>query len=324
MKRFMKGCGIAALVMIVVGVIMALVVTVTKGTSYMNSFLDNVTDGRINNWFRSIEERGYQIDRYAEGHNDFDGYDINDATMYNKKYPVENGDVEYTYQTFSELNSVNLDVELGGCMFYIEESSDGTFYVEGENTSKFQAYEEGGTVYLKATRKTNVWDEIKKCVITLYIPAGHSFSDVQMDLGAGLMDLGTLYSGSMTLAVGAGQITADFLQAESLDVSVGAGEALIDDMNVTYLNASVGAGHIYAGGSVGGDINAECAMGSLELDLNGAETDFDYSVECMAGAVLIGDSTFAGLASERNWSNGAGRLMNLECSMGQIEVSFWE
>ena len=297
----------------------------------MNSFLEDVTDGRINRWFGwgagrnsdSGDTGRYEYESIGEvvDSGEFEGYDIDEASMFSTEYPVRSGNVE---ETFSAEGIANLHVELGGSLFYVEESSDDTFYVEAENTGKFQAYKSGGTMYIKSSRKTRIWDEIEKCSVTLYIPENYVFTEVNMELGAGLMELGTLNGEKMELEVGAGQITADYLESGNLDIYVGAGEVIVNDMSVTELSSSVGAGHFYAGGTVNGNINAECAMGSLELSLNAAEEDFDYSVECMAGAVMVGSNSYSGLASERNWSNNAGRNMDLECSMGRIVVSFWE
>lgn len=331
MKKFMKGCGITALIMIAIGLVMACVVSFTKGTAYMNFFLDDVTDGRASRWFGwndgrnhgswDLSEDAFEGVKDIAGLGEFEGYDIDEASMFSTEHPVRSGNVG---ESFSTEGIANLHVELGGSLFYVEESSDDTFYVEAVNAGKFQAYESGGTIYIKSNRKTRIWDEIEKCSVTLYIPENYVFSKVEMELGAGLMELGTLSGQEMKLEVGAGQITADYLESGNLDISVGAGEVIVNDMSVTELSSSVGAGHFYAAGTVNGNIDAECAMGSLELDLNAAEEDFDYSVECVAGAVEVGNNSYSGLASERNWSNNAGRNMELECSMGQIVVSFWE
>lgn len=318
MKKFMKGCGIAAMVMIAVGLIMAVTVSVTKGTAFMNSFLDDATDGRISRW---MEDRGiYMRDGYVEGLKDFEGYDIEDASVFNKYHSVQNGDVSYI---FSGANVVNMNLELGGCLFTMEESSDDTFYVEAENTGKFQTYEEGGTIYLKASKQTDLWNENKKCYITLYVPEDYSFSDITVDLGAGMVDLTSLSADSMTLNVGAGQITAEYLKADSVEITVGAGEMVVDDMDIENLNATVEAGHFSGSGRLSGNGTAKCSVGSLELDLEAEETDYDYAANCVAGSIDIGDSAYSGVSWEKVWSNGSGRLLDLECSMGQIAVTFF-
>lgn len=327
MKKFMKGCGITALVMIVVGVIMSLAVCVTKGTAFMNSFVDNATGGRISRWISRMEDRGiYVRDGYIEGFNDFDinddfeGYDIEEASGFNNYYSVQNGDVDYN---FSGTDVANLNVEMAGCLFTLEESSDNVFHVEARNAGKFQAYEEGETIYLKASRKTNLLEENKKCFIILYVPQDYSFSDITMALGAGVMNLEGLTAESMTLDVGAGQINADYLMADSLDISVGAGEVIVDDMDIMEFNASVEAGHLLASGRIDGNGTAECSAGSLELNLDAEETDYDYAANCVAGSIDIGENYHSWASREKMWSNGTGKLLDLECSLGQITVSFY-
>ena len=45
MKKFMKGCGIAALILIVLGIIMGVVAGSIQGTALISDTVEKVTDG---------------------------------------------------------------------------------------------------------------------------------------------------------------------------------------------------------------------------------------------------------------------------------------
>ena len=53
MKRFMKGCGIAALVMIVLGVLLGVTAGSVAGISTISQVVDGVTGGRVQMGFGS-------------------------------------------------------------------------------------------------------------------------------------------------------------------------------------------------------------------------------------------------------------------------------
>ncbi len=69
-------------------------------------------------------------------------------------------------------------------------------------------------------------------------------------------------------------------------------------------------------------IDASCGMGYLSLQLDNAETDFNYEIECSAGAVSVGGKTYGAMMNEVNVDNKASGKCFLECSMGSIDVTF--
>lgn len=298
MKKFMKFCAIITAIMLVVGFGIALGITLTHNHGKMNA--------QISDMFGGIDSGAI--------------YDIEDELVFHADYPVDSGDVEYSFGS----GITKAEIGVGGCIFRMEESTDDQFHVTGENTGKIQVYQEGDKLYICSVRSVDVWKEIEKCKITLSIPAGTVFEKAEFHMGAGAMELGNLNAHTIELEVGAGQIKAENLTADNAEWKVGAGEITVENMDVKKLTASVGAGNIYGKGNIVEAVDAVCAMGNMEFVLKGQEDDFNYRMKCMAGNIMLKGKTHSGAVMSQDIDNGSSRNIDLECTMGNVEIDFYQ
>ena len=317
MKKFMKSCAITALILIVVGLGLALVGGSLKGTVMIRDVVDSVTGGRVNVDLTGLTNWGISV---AEDMDELVEYELDEAMIFDEGFEIFTGDIEQDYAA-TEIREI--DVEVGGCSFEITESPDENFHVEAAGTKRFQGYVNNQKLVIKGTVNTVLGNGFSG-MIKLQVPADFTFDKVDMEIGAGLMDLGELSAEKLDLEVGAGQIIADKLTLDSLNLSVGMGEIRIDDMLVGKLDAEVGMGNLHAEGAVIEKLIAECAMGNIEMEIQGAQTDYDYSIECGMGNVTIGDNSYSGLANEKTIENGADRKMEVECAVGNVDIRFAE
>lgn len=330
MKRFMQGCAITALVLIVLGLGMAVIGGSLKGKQAITSVVESATGGRVNVKLNSLSDWGITIGETVnnaienglpEGLDEVH-YEIEDAMVFNNDYEIFRGNVE-KYAVGSEISG--LFVEVGGCVFDVKQSEDSNYYLKAENTKKFQSYVEDGKLYIKGTVGTGTVSSVKECRITLYVPenwADNRLEKVDIELGAGLMELNRIAAEKILLEVGAGQITVAEMEADTLDVSVGMGEILVEDLKVEKLLGEVGMGHLYLEGSIADKADMECAVGSLEMVVEGSEKDFNYDVECGMGNIRLDGKNFGGVAQEQIIDNGATKKMLVECAMGDVNISF--
>ncbi len=320
MKRFMKGCAITALIFLVLGFSMVIAAGTVEGANTISEVVQSVTNGKVHLNFGSDngEDWGFFID---EGNWEEAEilYDIDDNMLFDDDYEIWHGDIE-KYAIGSHIKK--MDIEAGGCAFYFEESEDDNFYIEATGVNKLQCYVKSDILYVKASHTLKDWEDYDEFEIILYIPKEYRFEQVEVELGAGLLEVEEIASNKMNLQVGAGQITVDYLVTEDCEIEVGMGEIVVDDMQITKMNAEVGMGHLMMGGTILGDVNAECSMGSMELELTGKEADFNYTLETAMGNVTIGDTDYSGLAQEKTVENSANKNMAIECAMGNLEVHF--
>lgn len=296
MKKFVKFC--IVIVIIGVGFLLPAVMRFRDGSNSPYDFLGKVTEGK--NLLEGIKEGADELlDSVLERYESLEGFDIDDATVFDKDVAIESGNIE---RTFEHMDASVLHVEIGGCALKILDSQDGSVRVAAENVGKFQAYQKGEELRITSTRKAK--ENAEDSRITLYLPAGYSWQAIDLE-------------------VGVGQILAEGLKVGELDISVGAGEIRLSGMEVGSLSAKVGVGNLVVQGNVTGSVEAECSMGNLELQLAGSPTDYDYELQCVAGNIKIGEEQYGtGVAKEQKINNNAGRRIDLECSMGNITVTF--
>ena len=139
-------------------------------------------------------------------------------------------------------------------------------------------------------------------------PAGMEFTEVNIDVEAGTATLeNDLNTREFSASVGAGTLeNYGAISAREADIEVGVGTLALTDLDAEY-------------------IDAECGIGTMELEAAGKKTDYNYRLSCGAGTLSLEDEEFAGLGGSKIVDNdGAARKMQLECGMGTLEVSFTE
>lgn len=141
--------------------------------------------------------------------------------------------------------------------------------------------------------------------ITIYIPRNMEWDMVELYIGAGTADI-------------------EDVRTEKLYISVGAGEATLENVKATEeLSASVGMGQLEFNGTADCDMDISCGMGQIQLDFEGKAyyDDYNYEINCAAGNVEIGNMNFAGVGV-RTIDNNSGKHVNVDCGMGEVEISF--
>ncbi len=320
MKKFMKACVIIALILLIVGVVMAFVGSSAEGTDKVSELVESVTGGKIQ------LELGNGSWGIFSGEDDWEApgalFDIDDNTMFDKDYEtLENNVEKYAVGT----GVSKLDIEVGGCAFYFEESGDNQFYVEAKNAGKFQCFIKGDTLYVKSSRTTvDDWSEITEGEIRLYIPANYTFEEMDVELGAGLLQMQKANATDMELNVGAGRIVIGELLAGKCSAEVGMGEIMVENMTVSDVEAEVGMGNLKMAGTIQGNVDAECSMGAITFTLTGKEEAFNYNLEAAMGNISLNGTEYSGMTQDKTIQNGASKHMNIECSMGNIEIDFAE
>lgn len=318
MKKFMKNCAIAAAALFLVGLLLAIAGSTARGSEAISEVVQKVTGGRVKVNMGDVEEWGVTIvDKIDSLGVD---YGIDEHSMFEHSHKIYKGNVsKYCPGTGIE----DLDIEVGGCILETKKSKDDNFYIEVSKANKFQGYVKDSTLYIKASNGAQLWNKMGSCTITLYVPEDFGFGNVEVELGAGVMNFSGLLAGDyISLEADAGQIVIDDISANTLDLEVGAGEIELKNMEVADLHAQIGMGNFEASGTVLGAADIECGMGNVDLTLTGRETAYNYELECAMGNIDIGSHSYSGLAKEKSIDNGAEVTIDLECAMGNITVSF--
>ncbi len=112
------------------------------------------------------------------------------------------------------------------------------------------------------------------------------------------------------------------MELEELDARIAKGMLMARDLSVARLDLDVGAGYTGYSGDIGESCTARTSAGAIELYVRGAEEDFYYTVRSDIGQVAINGRAFSGLSfSQTLGEESAGKHMDLQCSVGSIEVN---
>lgn len=311
MKKFMKGCAITALVLFLVGAVLAVVAGAVEGPAAIQNIVSTVTHDKVHVNLTDKDNWGITVDEEEL-------FDVDDQVIFDEHQEIIQGNGE---KKLLGLPTSYLDINVGGGTFLVCPSEDENMYVQAEDTSKMQCYIQDDTLYLKALKKGSDWKN-KGCKVILYLPANARFEKVDANLGAGILEWDTLCATQTTLQVGAGRITVKQLQAEECQMKVGAGEIVTEQMNVANLEVKVGMGNAELAGSIRENVDADCSMGSIEMSLLGNQTDYNYDLQAAMGNVSIAGQEYSGLATEKYMDNDADKDINVKCAMGNVDINF--
>lgn len=169
---------------------------------------------------------------------------------------------------------------------------------------------DGGKLKIKTEDSNSLENWLKNVAYcgTLYIeiPAGTQFKEVSLEIGAGSLNVENVYAHELDIQVGAGSVYVGQFEAEKVEVSCGTGEAVLT-------------------GTVHDKIEIECGIGSVTFNDDGAESDYEYQLDCGIGELSVGSNYYSGLGSTKEIKNGgATKKMKIECGIGDVEVYFDE
>lgn len=271
-------------------------------------------------------DNDFATDTYTETNTDSDfNTDVNQRKDVNEFFESANDRGFYENDDISKGEDVEeLSLELGACEFEIREWDGTTYKVAVQNIPGIKCFEQNGTLYIKSIRHR--WRPAIEHSVTLYVPEGVRFEMVRLELGAGKGTIKDISTEEMLVQVGAGDLTCKDLTVDKLRVEIGAGQADIRNCSAQDARFEVGAGKLSYDGKIDGDLDVSCALGNIDLSIDGNYRDYDYKIEDALGNITIdqrgeGRITFSGL-SDKRVDNDAGKKMDLECAMGNININF--
>lgn len=172
----------------------------------------------------------------------------------------------------------------------------------------YKIRQEGNKLELKVDekdRKLFSGDKGMESLI-IYVPRGYVFDEVEIE-----NDMGSFL--------------ADTINARKLSLECSAGEIVINGGTVNNLDAECEAGSITCLAAVDTGADVECDTGAAVITLAGSLENYDYSLECSIGEILLGGEEmhqYSGLNKKHHLDHHAGRSVKLECQAGSIKVNF--
>lgn len=278
--------------------------------------------------------------------------------VFDSKYPVYEGDVDKTRVPGTE-DPDRMFLDIGAGVVEFKTSDDGNYYFSSENAIKFQCYVKGDALYVIMDYTMNVTNQ--NHMVTVWIPENQTYREISFDVGSGDIRTQELNADDIKFDVGSGNIHAQELNANDISFDVGSGDIRVQEMNADDIRIDVGSGAVTISqmetrnlivdigsgqvtmedstvkdsadldvgvgqvdytGSIMGNLDADCSVGAMYFKLSGAKEDHNYEVECSMGSVTVGSESFGGMAASRSIQHGAASNFDLDCSIGEISITF--
>lgn len=339
MKKFAKVSLITAGVMLALGLVLCFVCVMAGGRRLVRDIREEALDDKIETAINRIGNKLYEISGgdwgfvwQAEVPRELviNGQTVEEAAEHGNEEHAGGLTAGEEHGRMAEfqipLEGISKwEIVLGAGSFIIEEKEENDGYmditVKGVGSCDYRV--EGSTLYMEGFKGLPLFGNggIEN-VITVGLPAGSKFTEVDAQVGAGIMNIQTLQTSSLEAEIGAGELLMVQVGAEELSAEIGAGRMEAFATEVRDAELTVSMGECIFEGSITGNLEAECDMGNIELLLSGSEKEHNYEIECAAGNVEVGQYSFAALAAEKSIQNKASSNFEISCNMGNIEIMF--
>lgn len=154
----------------------------------------------------------------------------------------------------------------------------------------------------------------EKAWIRITIPDGHVFNDVEIDTGAGTLDIEKLTTDYLDLEIGAGAVTINQISVPmQAGISTGAGRLFIGNCFMMNADLDLGTGEVRVNGELMGESRVNCGIGKVDLVLRGN----DYTIDFDSG---VGEADLNGqVMHEGTYGNGS-NIIEIDAGIGEISV----
>lgn len=229
----------------------------------------------------------------------------------------ENRQIEYS-QEYSDIKK--LDIDCNYSSFKILTSSNEKIKVEINNNQKVTVNKENDTLKVKEdTTFFDIFDFDKDIEIRLYIPENQKFEDVNINTGAGKVEISKLTANTLKLSLGAGESKISNLTIEdTTKISGGVGKTTIDNSVLSNLKTSLGVGEVNLSAKILGDSKISSGVGQLNLDLKGSKEDYEIKASHGLGSFTIDNKE---IKDDSTYGDGI-NYIKVSGGVGKVDIKF--
>lgn len=335
MRVFLKNCLRIAGFSVLIGIVLCFV-----AFSIDNSIFDNWKNFSIPFGDNSFEtgswldrddwvDRDNQVEKDVEV-SEYSDYENENEKEQNETVTSDGGkslskiqslslDITYGTVTISEGESFELDVD-GVPDDVVKNTIDNGVWNISDTLDQSEVKNEVSVFGFKISSSNS--HPFKSANIKLTVPEDFVFDNLDIILDAGTIKADSLTAKNADISVGAGSLKIDELTASNKSsYSIDTGELIIDNLEARDANMNCGVGNLRASGTITGDNYVTCGIGNVDLDMEGEEEDYNYSIDCGIGTVIINSSSYSGVNSKTKKNNDAKNSFTLDCGIGKISLN---
>lgn len=201
-----------------------------------------------------------------------------------KKEDIQN----QTFEVASKVANLKIDVSSAevvietGEEFLIETNNQ---YIGVRQKNKTVTIEEKEYSILKHKFHTKLY---------VTVPDDFTFEFVEIDTGAGKLDIEALMTNRLDLDLGAGRVSIEKLNVyDEVSVDGGAGEIEIKGGELHNLDLDMGVGRVSITSKIIGNSEIDAGIGEVEFYLLGSFSDYCFEIDKGIGEIIINDEKMA-------------------------------
>ena len=279
-QKFIKYCAIALAAVIIVSIV--------GGAAWGISAIVGLADGELAG---AVLDSGVQIGKYEEVDGDMNGYSVS-------------GDITAVR---IDVSAARISVRTGDALSVESTMSDLT------------VKNDGGRLVVK-DKKHVTYNNSNKNTVDIILPEGITLDELDIDGGAGTLDVSGITSRRLSVGIGAGSTRLSSLTVtESADIDGGAGRLVIDGCDITDLDFDMGTGKAVLDCRLSGDCSIDQGVGALELTLRGTPNDYRIKLDKGIGSARLGGSG----VGDGTYGSGA-CTVDLDGGIGSMIIDFAE
>lgn len=178
----------------------------------------------------------------------------------------------------------NIDIDLLYSDLVIKEGDK--LYIESNNSNVSYKVDNDSLIIKE---KKNKWYKNSDYEVVIYIPSGMRFNSIDIDNGAGNLNINGINTLVFDLDLGAGKSSILDISAYTADIDNGAGSFSINRGNIHDLDLDIGIGDVKISSSITGKASIDTGVGNLVLDLLGNRDSYKFDVSKGIGKIRIGE-----------------------------------
>lgn len=225
---------------------------------------------------------------------------------------VESQDDENISKNVDIINQIeNLKIDVGASKICIKE---GEKLQINTNSRYIVVNEEKNTVTIKELSHFTLGNSNYET--TIYIPKDINFKKVEINIGAGKLEIENLNTEKLELSLGAGTTDIDYVKAISFKVETGAGKLNIKNSLFEKAKLDMGVGNTYIESEIKDIFDIDAGIGNLELKLLGNKEEYTLDIDKGVGNVTVDG------VNVTNVLGSGSRHIKVDGGIGNIDINF--
>ncbi|MCR5799129.1 MAG: DUF4097 domain-containing protein [Lachnospiraceae bacterium] len=237
----------------------------------------------------------------------------------------DKGDFNDDYDISTSTSNYDIDEDITGAVITVDAGNvtlredDGNPGVKVSSPEKCQCYIEDGIMYL--TVKTG---PLNNTEVKIDLPEDTELDDLTLSTGASKLKMEDINCHTLNLEIGAGNADIDDLNcSDSAFIEVGAGNFKASGSYFHDADINTGIGEFsFSDGDITGNLNLDCGIGNVDLDLESEAEDHNISVDGGIGNIRIDGDKYHGLGNEINKQSNTDSTYTINCGTGNVDIDF--